>query len=91
MLRLDVDIANYGMSRPASFALGVAAAGVGYIYLRDRFWSRPTAVSTGLRRAQEELPGSHPIPLVRVMNVGATAVLTVSCANYQNDTRLAIS
>ena len=55
------------MSRVAAFALGSATSGVGYLRLRERTWERPCALSSGLREAQAEIPGSTPLPLVRAV------------------------
>lgn len=57
------------MSRAASFALGASAAAVGYLFLRERLWSRPAAVASGLRDAQAQLHtgGERTIATVRAL------------------------
>lgn len=70
------------MSRVAAFALGSATSGVGYLRLRERTWERPSALASGLRAVQDEIPGSTPIPQVRtavhVVARGLTPVCTHS-------------
>ena len=65
VLQSEINRASFNLrTMAASFVLGAAVSAAAFLYIRERVWERPQAVTSRLSDLQKNIPGVGPVGMV---------------------------